>query len=105
MSAYAWREISAIFYLQIAHHVAAKTENALCASDQHQRHFAFLPRFKAHGGTGRNIEAIAFCGFAIKFQRGIDLVKMVMGPHLDRSVAMILDDRSLGFTPDRKSVV
>ena len=80
--------------------MTSKTENALRARHLHQRHFPLLAGFEAHGSAGRDVESVASSGFAIEFQRRVDLVKVIVRSDLDRPVAVVFHDHTSGFAPD-----
>ena len=58
--------------------IATRRVDPALPAKGHKSHLAHLPRFKAHGGSGGDVQPLAVRGGAVKGQAGVGYGKVAM---------------------------
>src|ERR1700686_2716433 len=86
--------VVAIGLSELAVDLAVEADDAPFPAIGDEPHLAVLPGLEPRRGPGRNVEPVAAGLFAVKGQRCISLVKMIMRADLDRPVTSVSDNQS-----------
>src|SRR5262249_1441286 len=81
--------VTSVAFRQCSHDSLVEAVDQSLADIWHKRNFANLARLKAHGCSGRNVQAISERSFPIKRESSVALGEVVMTADLNRSVAGI----------------
>ena len=75
--------------LKISHDFSVKSKHPPAARYFDQADRALLPRFKAYGSAGSNIQALSVCSGSIKLKRWVGFSKMIMASHLNGPITRV----------------
>jgi hypothetical protein len=85
--------------LKATHNLSVKPKNHPVTREFHELNCPPLPRLEPDSCACSDIQPKAACFLAIELKGFINFKKVVVGTHLDRSIARIRDCESAGFAP------